>query len=149
MVARHGNDFSEGRRRIIRNRRSPGFTLVELLVVVGIIALLVAILIPALSRARESANRTICLSNIRQVATALISYTADNNGSFPFCGLAGANPLDADWVWWQKANGRIDQIAEHGIGPYLNLTATPRVLYCPNDDNSFRPRQIGNDPSSS
>src|SRR3954466_5030347 len=89
------------------------FTLVELLVVIGIIALLLAILLPALSRARESANRAVCLSNVRQVATAFISYTADNRGSLPFCALAGANPLDADWVWWQKANGRIDQIADH------------------------------------
>ena len=55
-------------------RRSKGFTLVELLVVIGIIALLVSILLPAMNRAREAAQRTACLSNIRQLGTAFRIY---------------------------------------------------------------------------
>ncbi len=127
-------------------RRAAGITLVELLVVIGIIAVLMAILLPVLGRARESAHRAVCLSNIHQVATAFIGYTSDNRGSFPFCALAGGSPLDADWVWWQRANNRIDAIADHGIGPYLNLSSNPKVLYCPSDDRSYRPRQNAGDP---
>lgn len=61
-------------------RRAVGFTLVELLVVMGIISLLIAILLPALSRARQAANTTYCLSNLRQLMQANVMYANDHNG---------------------------------------------------------------------
>ncbi|MEX2671228.1 MAG: type II secretion system protein [Phycisphaeraceae bacterium] len=73
------------------------FTLIELLVVVGIIALLMAILLPALGRAREQATRVSCASNLRQFGQAYGSYAHDNNSQFPankFLGGPWANPLD-------------------------------------------------------
>src|SRR5690242_21922832 len=66
-----------------RRRTLDGFTLVELLVVIGIIALLIGILMPALSKARESARQVQCLSNIRQLSTAVISFTAEHKGWMP------------------------------------------------------------------
>lgn len=62
---------------------AKGFTLVELLVVIGIIALLISILLPALNKARESAERVVCLSQMRQTLTAIQAYVADNHGWYP------------------------------------------------------------------
>jgi len=64
-------------------KRSRGFTLVELLVVIGIIALLISMLLPALNRARESATAISCASNMRQAGYALKLYQNDNKGMLP------------------------------------------------------------------
>ena len=67
----------------MRHKKEDAFTLVELLVVIGIIALLISILIPALNSARERANRVKCLNNLRQIYQAEQIYALDNKGQYP------------------------------------------------------------------
>src|SRR3954452_13610263 len=81
-------------------RRRPAFTLVELLVVIGIIALLIAILMPSLSRARQQSQRIQCMSNMRQIGTATMQYTTENKGWFPRA--AGGGTAYDDWIYWDS-----------------------------------------------
>jgi prepilin-type N-terminal cleavage/methylation domain-containing protein/prepilin-type processing-associated H-X9-DG protein len=107
-----------------RPRPPSAFTLVELLVVVGIIAILMALLIPALARARKQAQQVACLSNLRQLGAAFIAYTQDHRGSVP-APANGIREQAEDWVYWQP--GR-DETAGR-IFNYLDKDL--RVLTCP------------------
>ena len=81
-------------------RPSRGFTLVELLVVIGIIAILIALLMPGLNAARRQGRAVACLSNLRQMAVAAQAYCNDNGGRFPVAYWTAANdPIYTGLNW--------------------------------------------------
>lgn len=126
-------------------RALRGFTLVELLIVIGIIAVLIAILLPALSRARQAANQAVCFNNLRQIGLAMVMYTSDNEGLYPFtAGIDEPGPQFSDWVYWEP--GR--DISQSAIARYLGGAAfDANVLHCPSDTGA-RPRvqELGTSP---
>lgn len=121
--------------------RAAAFTLVELLVVVAIIALLIAILLPSLNRARAQSKLTICGSNLRQVGTGVHLYAQQNGDAIPR-GPAEQMPFAAqNWDEWATNQVWIGgKRAPLGLGALIQHDLTqPKVLYCPADDT--------NDPS--
>ncbi|HEY1787417.1 MAG TPA: prepilin-type N-terminal cleavage/methylation domain-containing protein [Verrucomicrobiae bacterium] len=119
--------------------RRAGFTLIELLVVVAIIAILAAILLPVLNKAKLKAQGVYCLNNLRQLQTAVIMYTNDNQENFPENPGAGTS-LKA-WVAgvmsWDNAiqpnlqNTNATLLAQGEIGPYISQCVG--VFKCPAD----------------
>src|SRR5512138_2362466 len=105
---------------VVRGRRSGGggFTLVELLVVIGIIAVLISILLPALSKVRRQAATLQCSSNMRQVAAALIMYIQDNKGRHPPAGIPPINGIYQYGWWWPNELVRRNYIKQPGLSVY-------------------------------
>jgi len=116
-------------RKINLNR---AFTLIELLVVIGIIALLLAILIPALGKASSLSKRMVCASNLRQIDLAMRMYLNGNNNTYPCIKdpvYIDPNTGDIIWLWMGRGWRSF-------IEPYLveNIdTQNPSVLFCPED----------------
>lgn len=110
------------------SRISRGFTLVELLVVIGIISVLISILLPAMSRARESARRSACLSNLRQVHQVFHMYAIGNNDRVPL----GYRVQRKQWnsMVYSATSGKF---CLFGILYLDNQMPEPRIYFCPSD----------------
>ncbi len=112
-------------------KRRPGFTLVELLVVIGIIALLIGLLLPGLTRARESASRVACLSNLRQVHQSFMLYGLANRDQVPLGYRASTGSKQFNSMVYSTTG----QFTLFGWLYNANLIAQPRAFYCPAEND--------------
>jgi prepilin-type N-terminal cleavage/methylation domain-containing protein len=133
----------------IKSRRSrklgtflTGFTLIELLVVISIIALLLAILMPALSRVREMAKRSVCSSQVQQVGVGMTAYTSDYDGRMPpyNSDITNTNPylLIHSYALYRGESSFVDSAGKPlpmklAVLYENKYIANPKVFYCPSN----------------
>ena len=126
-------------------RDARAFTLVELLVVIGIVALLIAILLPTLNKAREASNRLVCQSNVRQLYLGVSLYCDTNHDWYPTVAYAADgvaySQYPDDWIYWE-ANRNLDDSA---IARSLKVRGQQlkNLLRCPLDGADGRKTDPG------
>jgi prepilin-type N-terminal cleavage/methylation domain-containing protein len=115
--------------------RRRAFTLVELLVVIGIVALLISILLPSLNKARDAAKRTVCLSNLRELGNSIRLYATAFKDSIPI-GYMAEKQFSYVALWHDGGTGPLSfKPSQMGLLVLANVAPAPKVFYCPSEDD--------------
>ncbi len=109
-------------------KKQNGFTLIELLVVVAIIAVLVALLLPAVNKARNVAKSAVCMNNLHQLGLAFHQYAGDHNDFLPpLCDYFNAN----NWTWYTNRMSMYIPITTWVMGDWGKFTVPAGIWQCP------------------